>query len=74
VKSVQTVIGEVLMEAHKMAKLVDGSDVMLRVHPEVAKVLKSNQNDFLQEIEETLGKNVIVKSDPLLHQTKFDLA
>jgi ribonuclease G len=48
--------------------------VILRVNPEVAKVLKSNQNDFLQEIEETLGKSVIIKSDPLLHQTKFDLA
>jgi len=74
VKSVQTVITEILIEAQKMSRLVDGTDVMLRVHPEVAKVLKSNQNDFLQEIEETLGKTVMVKSDPLLHQTKFDLA
>jgi ribonuclease G len=73
VKSVQTVITEILGEAHKLAKVVDGDNVMLRVHPEVAKVLKSNTNDFLQEIEETLGKTVIVKSDPLLHQTKFDL-
>ena len=73
IKSVQTVITEILMEAHKMAKVLE-NDVMLRVHPEVAKVLKSNQNDFLQEIEETLGKTVMVKSDPLLHQTKFDLA
>ena len=72
IKSVQTVISEILGEAHKMAKVLD-NDVMLRVHPEVAKVLKSNQNDFLQEIEETLGKTVMVKSDPLLHQTKFDL-
>jgi len=67
------VITEILTEAHKMAKVLD-DNVMLRVHPEVAKVLKSNQNDFLQEIEETLGKTVLVKSDPLLHQTKFDLA
>ena len=73
IKSVQTVITEILMEAHKLAKVLE-NDVMLRVHPEVAKVLKSNQNDFLQEIEETLGKTVMVKSDPLLHQTKFDLA
>jgi len=73
IKSVQTVISEILTEAYKMAKVLD-NDVMLRVHPEVAKVLKSNQNDFLQEIEETLGKTVMVKSDPLLHQTKFDLA
>jgi len=71
---VQTVVGEILIEAHKMARLVDDSNVILRVNPEVAKVLKSNQNDFLQEIEETLGKSVIIKSDPLLHQTKFDLA
>jgi Ribonuclease G/E len=74
VKSVQTVIAEVLQEAHKIAKAVEGDNVVLRVNPEVAKVLKSNSNDHLEEIETTLGKTVIIKSDPLLHQTKFDLA
>ena len=74
VKSVQTVIGEVLQEAHKIARAVEGDNVVLRVNPEVAKVLKSNSNDHLEEIESTLGKTVIIKSDPLLHQTKFDLA
>jgi ribonuclease G len=74
VKSVQTVIGEILVEAQKIARAVDGDSVMLRVNPEVAKVLKSNQNSYLQEIEEILGRTVLVKSDPLLHQEKFDLA
>jgi ribonuclease G len=74
VKSVGTVIGEILQEAHKIAKAVEGTDVMLRVNPEVAKMLKSNQNSFLQEIEEILGRTVLVKSDALLHQEKFDLA
>jgi ribonuclease G len=74
VKSVGTIIGEILQEAHKIAKAVEGNDVMLRVNPEVAKVLKSNHNSFLQELEEILGRTVIVKSDPLLHQEKFDLA
>jgi len=73
VKSVQTVIGEILQEAQKIARAVDGS-VVLRVNPEVAKLLKSNQNSYLQEIEEILGQTVLVKSDPLLHQEKFDLA
>ena len=73
-KSVQTVISVILIEAHKIAKAVEGEDVMLRVNPEVAKILKSNQNEYLQEIEEILGRNVMVKSDPLLHQEKFDLA
>jgi ribonuclease G len=74
VKSPQTVVGEILQEAHKIAKAVEGNDVMLRVAPEVAKLLKSNQNTYLPEIEEILGRTVIVKSDPQLHQEKFDLA
>jgi len=74
VKSVPTVIGEILVEAQKIARAVEGNEVMLRVNPEVAKVLKSNQNSYLQEIEEILGRTVLVKSDPLLHQEKFDLA
>jgi ribonuclease G len=40
----------------------------------VAKLLKSNKNDYLQEIEQTLGRIVLVNSDPLMHQEKFDLA
>ena len=74
VKSPQTLVGEILQEAHKIARAVEGKDVMLRVSPEVAKLLKSNQNTYLQELEEILGRAVIVKSDPLLHQEKFDLA
>jgi ribonuclease G len=74
VKSVQTVVSEILTEARKMARSVDSKDVMLRVHPDVAKVLKSHQNKFLEELEEILRRPVLVKSDPLLHHEKFDLA
>jgi Rne/Rng family ribonuclease len=74
VKSVQTVVSEILTEARKMARSVDSKDVLLRVHPDVAKVLKSHQNKFLEELEEILRRPVLVKSDPLLHHEKFDLA
>jgi ribonuclease G len=74
VKSPQTVVGEILQEAQKIARAVEGKDVMLRVAPDVAKLLKSNQNTYLQELEEILGRTVIVKSDHQLHQEKFDLA
>src|SRR3984957_11464049 len=76
IKSVGTVVGEILQEAQKLRKALEGeqSNLVLRVNPEVAKVLKSNNNSYLQEIEEIVGKSVLVKSDPLLHQTKFDLA
>jgi len=76
IKSPQTVITEILSEAQRMHKALAGEkgNVVLRVNPEVAKMLKSNHNSYLQEVEEILGKTVMVKSDPLLHQTKFDLA
>jgi ribonuclease G len=74
IKNAQTIVGEILQEAHKIARAVEGKDVLLRVNPEVAKLLKSNQNTYLQEMEEILGRPVIVKSDPLLNQERFDLA
>jgi hypothetical protein len=61
VKSVQTMMGEILQEANKIARSVDGKDVMLRVAPDVAKLLKSNQNTYLQELEEVLGKPTVVE-------------
>jgi ribonuclease G len=74
VKSVQTVVSEILQEAYKIRNAVDGKDCMLRANPEVAKFLKSNTNKYLEEIEEVLGRPVLVTSDPALHQEKFDLA
>ena len=73
VKSVATIVSEILQEAGKLAGILDTKDVMLRVHPDVAKYLKSSQNKSLEEIEEVLGRPVLVKADPLLHHEKFDL-
>jgi ribonuclease G len=74
IKSAQTVVSEILTEARKLSKSVEGKDVMLRVHPDVAKLLKSHQNKYLEELEEVLRRPVLVKSDPQLHHEKFDLA
>ena len=73
VKSVTTVCNDIYIEMRKMAKHLDHSDVMLRVNPEVAKALKSNNGRALLEMEELTKKTVIVKSDPALHQEQFDI-
>jgi ribonuclease G len=73
IKSVQTVVGEILIEAQKLAKAIEGKDVMLRVHPDVAKVLKASSNKYLEELEEILGRPVLVTGDAALHHEKFDL-
>ncbi len=74
VKSVQTIISEIIAEAQKLSRAIEGKDVVLRVHPDVAKVLKASDNRYLEEIEEILRRPVLVKGDPALHHEKFDLA
>jgi Rne/Rng family ribonuclease len=73
VKSVTTVCNEIYLEVRKMTKHLEQSDVMLRVNPEVAKALKSNNARLLSEMEELTKRTVIVKSDPSLHQEQFDI-
>ncbi len=73
VKSVQTILSEILVEAQKIARAIEGKDVVLRVHPDVAKVLKASNNQYLEELEDILGRPVLVKGDLTLHHEKFDL-
>jgi len=71
-RSVETMILDVLTEAKKIAPKLDPGEVTLRVNSDVARVLKSRENRYLEELESILGRAVLVKSDPLLHQEKFD--
>ena len=73
VKSVTTICNEIYVEMRKIAKHLEHEDVMLRVHPEVAKELKSNNARLLNEMEELTKRTIIVKSDPALHQEQFDI-
>jgi Rne/Rng family ribonuclease len=73
VKSPLTVCNEIYIEMRKMQKHLDRNDVLLRVNPEVVKTLKANNARWLTEIEEMIGKTVIVKSDPALHPEQFDI-
>ncbi len=73
VKSVSTICNEVYVEMRKISNHLEHSDVMLRVNPEVAKALKTNNAKLLNEMEELTKKTIIVKSDPALHQEQFDI-
>jgi ribonuclease G len=73
VKSLTTVANEIYVEMRKIAKHLEHEDVMLRVHPDVAKELKGNNARLLNEMEELTKRTIIVKSDPALHQEQFDI-
>ncbi len=73
VKSVNTVCNEILAEARKMAKGIDGNVLTLRVNPEVAKALKSREGNLISELESLTKKDVIIKSDSNVHQERFEI-
>ncbi len=73
VKSPTTVCNEIYIEMRKMKKHFENADVMLRVHPETVKLLKSNNARWLGEFEELIGKNLLLKSDATLHPEQFDI-
>ena len=76
-KSPQTVCYELLEEARRLAKGMNGDrdnkQVTLRINPDVAKALRSSERDVMLEIEDYLGP-VDISSDPAIHQEQFDFA
>ncbi|HWQ36393.1 MAG TPA: Rne/Rng family ribonuclease [Blastocatellia bacterium] len=75
VKSAQTVCYEILAEARRIARTNDDySEVILRLHPEVSKTLRTTERDVLNEIEAYFGTPLTIKSDPTVHQEQFDIA
>ena len=74
VKSVQTVIQEILSEARKMATSQERTkDITLRVNQDIARKLKSRDNNYVQEIEQIMRGHVLVRSDVSLHREHFDI-
>jgi len=73
VKSVTTICNEIYVEMRKIAKHLEHEDVMLRVHPDIAKELKAANAKLLNEMEEMTKRTIIVKSDPAVHQEQFDI-
>jgi ribonuclease G len=72
-KSPETMCYEIQTEVKKMAHLLEGKEITIRVNPEVAKALKSGDWVSTQELEEWTKKDVNIKSDPLLHEEHFDI-
>jgi ribonuclease G len=72
-KSPVTVCNDIYIEMRKMQRHLERGDVMLRVNPEVVKQLKAPGTRWLQEMEEMVGKTILVKSDPSLHPEQFDI-
>jgi Rne/Rng family ribonuclease len=72
-KTPETICYEIQQEIKKMAHMFDSKEITIRVNPEIGKALKSGEFISLNDIEDWTKKDIIVKSDPLLHEEHFDI-
>ena len=54
-------------------KMGDAREITVRCHPDVGKAMKESERVVAQEIEEMTGKELTIRSDPLMHIEQFDL-
>jgi ribonuclease G len=75
VKSIPTLCYEIQAEARKMAAAAeaDNPNLTLRVHPEIAKALKTRESMLIDELEQNSHKHVIIQSDATLHWEQYDI-
>jgi len=73
VKSIPTLCYEIQSEARKMAPEIDAASLTLRVHPEIAKALKTRESSLMDELEQLAKKSIIIQADPTLHWEQYDI-
>ncbi len=74
VKSVATTCYSIYHELEKMKGTFDGGDeIMIRVHPDVARALRESEAAVVEEIRHMLRKDVAIKADPSLHIEHFNI-
>ncbi|HEY6944793.1 MAG TPA: Rne/Rng family ribonuclease [Candidatus Acidoferrum sp.] len=74
VKSTPTLCYEIQAEARKMAAAdPESPSLTLRVHPEIAKALKTRESMLIDELEQNSHKHVIIQSDATLHWEQYDI-
>ncbi|HZI64291.1 MAG TPA: Rne/Rng family ribonuclease [Thermoanaerobaculia bacterium] len=73
IASITTTCLKLRREALRLRDRAHLREVLLRVHPEVARALQNEERAILDELERVLGVAVLLRSDPDLHHERFDI-
>ena len=73
VKSISTLCYEIQTEVRKMAPEIASDSLTLRVHPEIAKALKTRESALIEELERWTRKSAIIQADPTLQWEQYDI-
>jgi ribonuclease G len=73
IKSSSTICYEILSEVKKVSPELNGHRLLLRVNPDIARALKEEESAVLEDLRQSIGKEVTIKADTLLHHEQFDV-
>ena len=74
IKSPTTVGYEVLREIKRTANsITERKKILVTVHPIVADLLLDEEHTFLEQLEQHLRKEIVIKGDYDLHQDQYEV-
>ena len=73
IKSSSTICYEILSEVKKLSGDLDGQSLVLRVNPDIARVLRNEERAVFKDLKQSLEREIAVRSDAQLHHEQFDL-
>jgi ribonuclease G len=73
IKSLATICLNLRQELLRLRGRMGHGELLLRVHPEIARALQQEERAILDELERSLEVKVLLQSDPELHHERFDV-
>jgi ribonuclease G len=73
IKSSSTICYEILNEVKKVGLELQGHRLLLRVNPDIARALNEEESAVLNDLQQSIGKDVTIKPDVHLHHEQFDV-
>jgi ribonuclease G len=73
IKSIATICLSLRRSALALGGTLTSKEILLRVHPDVARMLQREERGVLEEIERVLRVGIILQADAKLHHSSFDI-
>jgi ribonuclease G len=73
IKSISTICYEILSEVRRISSELNGHRLQLRVNPDIARALKEEESAVMKDLKQSIGREIQVRSDMLLHHEQFDV-
>jgi ribonuclease G len=73
IRAIETICLKLRREVLENQGLAAEGEILLRVHPDVARALQGDEREILAELERALGAEILIQADPSLHHERFDV-